>query len=55
MPIEVRAVAGGKFYVVDNGLNIGDSTIEGVGIVQEGTPIKPEVVDFNTIIAPETK
>lgn len=56
VPIEVRAVAGGKFYVVDNGLNIGDKVlIEGVGIVQEGTPIKPEVVDFNTIIAPETK
>lgn len=56
MPIEVRAVSGGQFYIVDKGLNVGEKIlIEGVGIVSEGTPIKPEVVNFNTINNLETK
>ncbi|WNM18899.1 efflux RND transporter periplasmic adaptor subunit [Flavobacterium capsici] len=56
IPIEVRAVSGGKLFVVDKGLNVNDKLlVEGVGIVQEGTPIKPEVVDFNSVITPETK
>ena len=54
--VEVRAVPGGQFFVVDKGLNIKDKVlIEGVGIVAEGTPIKPEVVDFNTVINPTKK
>ena len=56
VPIEVRAIPGGKFFVVDNGLNVNDKIlIEGVGIVTEGTEIKPEVVDYNTVINPEKK
>ncbi|MFV8335508.1 efflux RND transporter periplasmic adaptor subunit [Flavobacterium sp. RSP29] len=56
VPIEVRAIPGGKFFVVDSGLNLKDKIlIEGVGIVTEGTLIKPEVVDFKTIINPTKK
>ncbi|WP_367752956.1 efflux RND transporter periplasmic adaptor subunit [Flavobacterium sp. WC2430] len=56
VPIEVRAIPGGKFFVVDSGLNVNDKVlVEGVGIVTEGTLIKPEVVDFNTIINPTKK
>lgn len=58
VPIEVRAVPGGKFYVVDKGLNVNDKIlIEGVGLIAEGTPIKPEVVSLNEILnpAPATK
>ncbi|MDI5898669.1 efflux RND transporter periplasmic adaptor subunit [Flavobacterium yafengii] len=56
VPIEVRAIPGGKFFVVDSGLNINDKIlIEGVGIVTERTLIKPEVVDFKTIINPAKK
>jgi membrane fusion protein (multidrug efflux system) len=41
---------------VDSGLNLNDKIlVEGVGIVTEGTLIKPEVVDFKTIINPTTK
>ncbi|MGA9638651.1 efflux RND transporter periplasmic adaptor subunit [Flavobacterium sp.] len=54
IPVEVRAVPGGQFFVVDKGLNVNDKIlIEGVGIVTEGTPIKPEIVDYATIINPE--
>lgn len=56
VPVEVRAVPGGQFFVVDKGLNIKDKIlIEGVGIVAEGTVIKPELVDYTTIINPEKK
>ena len=56
VPIKVRAVPGGKFFVVDSGLNVTDKIlVEGVGIVTEGTLITPEVVDFKTIIDPTTK
>jgi membrane fusion protein, multidrug efflux system len=56
VPIVVRAIPGGKFFVVDSGLNLNDKIlVEGVGIVTEGTLIKPEVVDFNTIINPTEK
>lgn len=56
VPIEVRAVSGGQLFVVDKGLNEKDKVlIEGVGIVTEGTPIKPEVMNYNTIINPIKK
>ncbi|GIZ08508.1 efflux RND transporter periplasmic adaptor subunit [Flavobacterium sp. UMI-01] len=56
IPVEVRAVPGGQFFVVDKGLNIKDKIlIEGVGIVAEGTEIKPQLVSYATIINPETK
>ncbi len=51
VPVEVRAVPGGQYYVVDKGLNVNDKIlIEGVGIVTEGTAINPELVDYATII-----
>ncbi|WP_418263034.1 efflux RND transporter periplasmic adaptor subunit [Flavobacterium faecale] len=56
VPVEVRAVPGGQFFVVDKGLNTKDKIlIEGVGIVAEGTEIKPELVNYATIINPEKK
>ncbi|HJS00011.1 MAG TPA: efflux RND transporter periplasmic adaptor subunit [Flavobacterium sp.] len=56
IPVEVRAVPGGQFFVVDKGLNVNDKIlIEGIGIVSEGTPIKPELVDYASIIKPEKK
>lgn len=56
VPVEVRAVSGGQFFVVDKGLNINDKIlIEGVGIVPEGTQIKPELVDYASIINIEKK
>ena len=51
VPIVVRAIPGGQFYVVDSGLNLNDKIlVEGVGIVNEGTLITPEVIDFKSII-----
>ncbi|MCW2118392.1 efflux RND transporter periplasmic adaptor subunit [Flavobacterium sp. 7A] len=56
VPVEVRTVPGGRFFVVDKGLNVGDKIlIEGVGIVSEGTQIKPEVVDYSTIMEADKK
>jgi membrane fusion protein (multidrug efflux system) len=54
VPIEVRAVPGGKYFVVDKGLNPNDKfLVEGVGIVTEGTQIKPEVIDLNQLDNPK--
>ncbi|APA00523.1 efflux RND transporter periplasmic adaptor subunit [Flavobacterium commune] len=56
VPVEVRAVPGGQYFVVDKGLNSNDKIlIEGVGIVAEGTAIKPELVDYATIITADKK
>jgi membrane fusion protein, multidrug efflux system len=56
VPIEVRAIPGGQFFVVDSGLNTNDKMlVEGVGIVTEGTLIKPELVNYETIINPAKK
>lgn len=55
VPIKVRPVPGGRFFVVDSGLNPNDKMlIEGVGIVTEGTPIKPEIVAFKTVLTPDS-
>ncbi|WP_339834658.1 efflux RND transporter periplasmic adaptor subunit [uncultured Flavobacterium sp.] len=52
--IEVRAVPGGKFFVVDKGLNTNDKfLVEGVGIITEGTQIKPEVIDLKELDNPK--
>lgn len=46
--VTLRAVPGGKYYVVDSGLNVNDKIIiEGVGIVPEGTLINPQIVSMN--------
>jgi len=40
-PVEVTRVNGGKEYIVDAGLNVGDVIVaEGVGLLREGTPIQ---------------
>ncbi|MFC4741077.1 efflux RND transporter periplasmic adaptor subunit [Flavobacterium ponti] len=54
VPIEVRAVPGGEYFVVDKGLNANDKfLVEGVGIITEGTPIKPEVIDLKELNNPK--
>lgn len=54
VPIEVREVPGGKFFVVDKGLTTNDKfLVEGIGIITEGTPIKPEVVDLKSLETPK--
>ncbi len=56
IPVTIREVPGGKFYVVDSGLKAGDKIIlEGVGILAEGTPIKPELVPYTEVINPAQK
>jgi membrane fusion protein (multidrug efflux system) len=56
VPIEVRAVPGGKYFVVDSGLNVNDKVLlEGVGLLPEGTPIKPVVVKYDEVIQPVIK
>ena len=56
IPVVVRAVPGGQFFVVDKGLNVNDKIlIEGVGIVAEGTEIKPELVKYATILNTDKK
>jgi membrane fusion protein (multidrug efflux system) len=54
VPIEVRVVPGGKYFVVDKGLNPNDKfLVEGVGIITEGTEIKPEVTDLKQLDNPK--
>lgn len=54
LPIQIKEVPGGKYYVVENGLNEGDAIlIEGVGLLTEGTPIKPQSVPFSEVIKTE--
>jgi len=51
VPIEVRPVPGGQYFVVDEGLNIDDKIlIEGVGLISEGTKINPIIVDYDQVI-----
>lgn len=42
-PVQVTRVNGGKEYIVDSGLNVGDVIVaEGVGLLREGMPIQPK-------------
>jgi membrane fusion protein (multidrug efflux system) len=51
-PISVIEVPGGKFFVVNQGLKANDQLIiEGVGIVPEGTKIKPTVVSADSLLS----
>lgn len=51
IPVKIKEVPGGKYYVVENGLNEGDNILlEGVGLLTEGTPIKPQAVPFAEVI-----
>ena len=48
-PVEVTRVNGGKEYIVDKGLNVGDVIVaEGVGLLREGTPIQAKSVSSAT-------
>lgn len=54
VPIKVREVPGGSFYVVDEGLTTNDQLIiEGVGILTEGTEIKPVLTKYEEILNPK--
>lgn len=45
VPIKVREVPGGRYFVVDEGLKETDQLIvEGIGLLTEGTPIKPTLI-----------
>jgi membrane fusion protein (multidrug efflux system) len=51
VPIKVRPVPGGKYFVVDEGLNESDKLIvEGIGILTEGTVIKPTLIPVDSAI-----
>ena len=48
-PVEVTRVNGGKEYIVDKGLNVGDVIVaEGVGLLREGTPIQAKAASSAT-------
>ncbi len=56
VPVKVRAVPGGKFFVVDEGLTEKDQlVIEGIGILTEGTVIKPDFVKIADVVKEESK
>ncbi len=49
VPIKVREVPGGQFFVVDEGLSVDDKLIvEGIGIITEGTVIKPTLIPVDS-------
>ena len=51
VPIKVREVPGGKFFVVTEGLKSNDKLIiEGIGIVPEGTKIKPQIIPADSVL-----
>lgn len=51
VPIDIREIPGGKYYVVDAGLNTADKLIiEGIGIITEGTTIKPVQVSMDSVL-----
>src|SRR5690606_32456814 len=56
VPVKVRPVPGGQFFVVDEGLTEKDQiVIEGIGILTEGTQIKPEFVKASSFLTVEEK
>lgn len=51
VPIKVIEIPGGKYFVVTEGLNPKDKLIiEGIGIVPEGTKIKPNVIPADSVL-----
>lgn len=51
VPVKVREVPGGQFFVVDEGLNEKDQLIvEGIGILTEGTVIKPTPIPADSAL-----
>lgn len=50
--VKVRPIPGGKYFVVDEGLNENDQLIiEGIGIITEGTPIQPQPTNIDSVIS----
>lgn len=51
VPIKVREITGGQFFVVDEGLKVSDQlVIEGIGILTEGAVIKPVKVSVDSVL-----
>lgn len=51
VPVKVRPVPGGKYFVVDEGLAVNDRVVvEGIGLLTEGTVIEPVKVDTKEVI-----
>lgn len=49
--VKVRPIPGGKYFVVDEGLTEKDQLIiEGIGIITEGTPIKPQPTNADSVM-----
>ncbi|MFL9485090.1 efflux RND transporter periplasmic adaptor subunit [Chitinophagaceae bacterium LWZ2-11] len=49
--IQVREVPGGKFFVADTGLTVGDKILlEGVGVLNEGTKIVPIPANTDSVL-----
>lgn len=56
VPVKVRAVPGGRFFVVDEGLSEKDQLIiEGIGILTEGTEIKPDFIKAADLLNADEK
>lgn len=56
VPVKVRAIPGGQFFVVDEGLTENDQLIiEGIGILTEGTEIKADFIKLSDLLAKETE
>mgnify|MGYP002347452045 CR=1 FL=1 len=54
VPVKVRAIPGGRFFVVDEGLTEQDHVIiEGIGILTEGTEIKADFVKVADLLKEE--
>lgn len=50
VPVQVRPVPGGQFFVVDSGLSAKDRLIvEGIGILTEGTVIDPQLIPMDSV------
>ena len=55
-PVQVTRVNGGKEYIVNNGLNIGDIIVaEGVGLLRDGTPVQPKFTSAASAANNQTK
>lgn len=51
VPVRVREIPGGQYFLVDEGLKPGQKLIiEGIGIVSEGTLIVPKVVASDSVL-----
>lgn len=55
-PVEVTRVNGGKEFIVESGLSVGDVIVtEGVGLLREGTPVQPKTAPAAAAANQQTK